>query len=211
MVSSAESVRYDQEASKVGKLLPAGPRLVVIGSTSFWHAESEATCDRLGQLLAALPGLVLITGGVEGVGEAVGRSFFQTRRAAGLEPSVFHVLPAGSEAWDYGATYFAGADMSERREILARLARVYLAVEGGPGTAHEAAVAHARGAVVVPVGRLGGHAAALHAQAQRPAAIEEQTWAVLGSLAAGPEAAAGAACRAVRSCLEHLGEPLAKV
>lgn len=206
MFSSAESVRYDHEASRVEKHLPAGPRLVVIGSTSFWHAESEATCDRLGQLLAALPGLVLITGGVEGVGEAVGRRFFQTRRAAGLEPSVFHVLPEGSEVWDYGTTYFAGADMSERREILGRLARVYLAVEGGPGTAHEAKVARARGAVVVPVGHLGGHAAALYAQSQRPAVIEEHTWAVLGSLTAGPEATAVAACRAVQSCLKHSAE-----
>lgn len=41
-------------------------------------------------------------------------------------------------------TLFAGSDMAERREILARLSPLYLAVEGGPGTVHEGRVAIAR-------------------------------------------------------------------
>jgi predicted Rossmann-fold nucleotide-binding protein len=192
---------FDQEAARVGAALPRGPRLCIVGSTSFWHGESEATCGHIGRLLADIRGLVLITGGVEGVGEAVGRGYFRAAREAGLEPRVFHVLPDGEEAWDYGETHFAGAEMSERREVLARLAGVYLMVEGGPGTVHEAEVAAARGAVILPVGRSGGHAGGLYPRTSRPAAVDEMTWAVLGSPAATPEAAAVAAVRAVKACL----------
>ena len=113
-------------------LLPPGPRLAVLGSTDFWHADSERTCTEIGRLLAGIPGLVLLTGGVEGIGEAVGASFFQTRRDAGQEPLVFHVLPEGEPSWDYGETLIAGADMTERREILGRLSGVFVMVEGGP-------------------------------------------------------------------------------
>ena len=69
--------RFDREARRLGALFPAGPRLVVIGSTDFWHRDSERTCTHVGRLLTDIPDLVLITGGVEGIGEATGRSFFQ--------------------------------------------------------------------------------------------------------------------------------------
>src|SRR5262249_46785841 len=120
---------------------------------------------------------------------------------AGLEPRIYHVLPEGEPEWDYGETFFAGADMAERREVLARLAEVYLAIEGGPGTVHEARVAAARHAIVIPVGRSGGHAAELYAQMPRPAAVDETTWAMLGAREATAEQAAEAAVRAVRGCL----------
>jgi predicted Rossmann-fold nucleotide-binding protein len=92
--------RFDQVARGIVGLLPEGPRIVVIGSTDFWHPESEQTCIRIGRLLAGLPGLVLITGGVEGVGEATGRSFFRARSVSGQESRVYHVLPNGEEEWD---------------------------------------------------------------------------------------------------------------
>src|SRR5579872_4370461 len=107
---------FDQLAEQLAAIFPSGPRLVVIGSTDFWHQESERTCTHLGRLLADILDLVLITGGVEGVGEAVGRSFYQARCALGRKPRVYHVLPHGEEAWDYGQTRFAGSDMRERRE-----------------------------------------------------------------------------------------------
>src|SRR3954447_23409512 len=101
--------RYDQEAQRLQALFPNGPRVVVIGSTSFWHGDSERTCAQIGGLLAGVSGLVLITGGVEGVGEPTGRSFFQARRESGQEPRVYHVLPYGEPEWDYGQTFFAGS------------------------------------------------------------------------------------------------------
>jgi SLOG cluster4 family len=200
-VAAADRPHFDREARRLETLLPHGPRIAVLGSTDFWHAESERTCCEIGRLLAGIPGLVLLTGGVQGIGEAVGRDFFQTRRHAGEPPCIYHVLPEGEEAWDYGETLFAGADMTERREVLGRLSRVFLMVEGGPGAGHEAGVAIAEGALVIPVGRSGGYAATLHARMSRPATIDAVMWVVLGSSASTPEETARAAVRAVQSCL----------
>jgi SLOG cluster4 family len=94
-VVTANAAQFDREARRLDALLPRGPRVAVLGSTDFWHADSERTCSDIGRLLAGISGLVLLTGGVEGIGEAVGRSFFQTRHASGQEPCVFHVLPEG--------------------------------------------------------------------------------------------------------------------
>jgi hypothetical protein len=119
---------FDHEVQRVDALLPRGPRLAVIGSSSLWHADSELTCSHLGRLLATIPDLVLLTGGVEGVGETTGRSFFQARCASAQEPRVYHVLPTGEAVWDYGETLFAGTDMRERREVLGRLSNLYVAI-----------------------------------------------------------------------------------
>jgi hypothetical protein len=144
---------------------------------------------------------VLLTGGVEGIGEAVGRSFCQARRDAGQEPRVYHVLPEGEPAWDYGETLFAGSDMTERREVLGRLSALFLLVEGGPRSGHEVDVATSRGAAVIPVGRSGGYAATLYDRAGRPLAIDAGTWAVLGSSESTPEETARAALRAAQALL----------
>jgi hypothetical protein len=193
--------RFDYEALQLESRLPTGPRVAVLGSTDFWHNESERTCSEIGRLLAAIPDLLLITGGVEGIGEAIGRSFFQARRQGGKEARVYHVLPNNEEAWDYGETYFAGSDMTERREILGRLSRLFLIVEGGPRTLHEVEVAFSRNAAIIPVGRSGGQAAELYARLPRPAAIDESTWSVLGAKGSTPEETALAVVRAVQSCL----------
>jgi hypothetical protein len=193
--------RYEQDARRLDALLPRGPRVAVLGSTNFWHADSERTCAEIGRLLAGVPGLTLLTGGVEGIGEAVGRSFFQARRDAGQEPRVYHVLPAGEPAWDYGETFLAGADMTERREVLGRLSALFVMVEGGPRAGHEAEVAAAHGAVVIPVGRSGGYAAALYGRVSRPPTIDADTWAVLGASGSTPEETGRAVLRAVGVCL----------
>jgi hypothetical protein len=197
--------RYEQVARRLDALLPHGPRVAVLGSTDFWHADSERTCTEIGRLLAGIPGLILLTGGVEGIGEAVGRSFFQARRSAGQELRVYHVLPEGEPAWDYGETLFAGADMTERREVLGRLYALFVMVEGGPRAAHEADVATAQGAVILPVGRSGGYAATLYGRVSRPPAIDADTWAVLGASESTPEDTGRAVLRAVQVCLGGVG------
>jgi predicted Rossmann-fold nucleotide-binding protein len=197
--------QHEREVQQLEALLPKGPRLAVIGSSDFWHGDSEATCAHVGQLLAGIPTLVLVTGGVEGIGEAIGRSFFATRRAAGQEPCVYHVLPRGEPAWDYGETLLAGDDMTGRREVLGRLAPLFLALEGGPGVKHEAEVAAAHHASIIPVGRSGGFAAELYARTPRPQAVDEQTWEVLGSATATPEETARAVVRAVEAILRTEG------
>ena len=132
------------------------PKLAVIGSTSFWGDTSEAICKATGRYLAKIDNLVMLTGGVSGIPEAVSRSFSTDR--------VFHVQPLGCLPWDYGHNLYGGVGYGERREILARMARVYLLLEGGPGSEHEARRALEMGAVVIPVGRTGGFAEDLYAE-----------------------------------------------
>jgi hypothetical protein len=202
MTTERQGDVFDREAQSVSASLPDGRRLGIIGSTSFWHADSQATCNLLGELLAELDGLLLLTGGVEGVGEAVGRSFHAARTKQAVSAPVVHVLPHGYPPWDYGTTVFAGADMAERREIFATLAGLYIAVEGGPGTAHEASVALGRQALVVPVGRSGGHAGILYGEIAPPAIASGAAWRTLGSPRASPLRVARAVVEVVASWLQ---------
>lgn len=170
---------FNEQATNLTAQLPPAPRIAVIGSTSFWHPDSELTCQLIGARLAQIDRLILLTGGVPGVGETVGRSFFEA--CVSGEQRTFHVLPAGCVPWDYGVTLFAGRTMEERREILGRMAPIYLVIEGGPGTAHEHQVASKQGAVIIPVGRTEGHAGAIYPHTAKPPAAAQTDWNALGS------------------------------
>lgn len=183
----------DDIARRTLALLPAGRLVGILGSTECHDQDSAATCERLGECLADLGSIVLLTGGVPGIGEAVGRAFDRARRRGGRESDVFHILPHGFAAPDYGHTLHAGFSMHERREILARMSDLYVVIEGGPGTEHEARVAAERGALVLPVGRSGGHARVLQSRSVRPEPVPETTW----SLLADPSASAGAVAEAI--------------
>ena len=202
-MGAEELVGFDGEATALLAKLPTGPALVVIGSTSFYHKESPATCAATGKLLATIENLALITGGMSGIGEGVGRSFFEARKRTAVAPDVFHVLPRGCPGWDYGVTMFAGSDMSERREILGRLSHLYLAIEGGPGTVHEAQVALSRGAVIIAVGRSGGHAGDLYPKLVRPDIASEKNWSILGNPEGKPEQVAQAVYETVMTGLKE--------
>ena len=84
-------------------------KIAVIGSTSFWGDTSEAICKATGRYLAKIDNLVMLTGGVSGIPEAVSRSFSTDR--------VFHVQPFGCLPWDYGHNLYGGVGYGERREI----------------------------------------------------------------------------------------------
>lgn len=187
-------MEYEPETARVLSKIPAGHKVVIIGSSSFWGQESEEICWQVGAKFANISGLALITGGVAGVGEAVGRSFHASCSQAGEPSNVFHLLPAGSEAWDYGTTLFAGSNMMERREVLGRLARTYVAIEGGPGTLHEASIASQHGAIVIPVGRAGGISAELHNSTVWPEASQSRNWELIASAHASVERVAAAVC-----------------
>jgi hypothetical protein len=113
-------IREELVLRELGAQIPEGVRVAVIGSTSFWHSDTDRTCSGIGEGLANLDGLVLLTGGVSGVGESIGRAFATSCRTLGRSARVIHVLPRGCSAWDYGKTVFAGENMRERREILGR-------------------------------------------------------------------------------------------
>jgi hypothetical protein len=82
---------------------------------------------------------------------------------------------------------FAGTDMLERREVLGRIGKIYLAIEGGPGTKHEASVAVSNGAIVVPVGRSGGFSGELYSKMTRPGWLTMDDWESLGSNNSSPD------------------------
>lgn len=189
-MSRTTSNNFDEQAANLTTQLPPGPCVAVIGSTSFWHPDSEAACHLIGAQLAQIDPLLLLTGGVAGVGEAVGRSFFEA--CNGGEQRTFHVLPAGCVPWDYGVTLFAGRDMEERREVLGRMAPIYLVIEGGPGTAHEHQVASKRAATIIPIGRTEGHAGSIYPHTPKPTTAAQSDWDALAS-ANPPEIAAAVA------------------
>ena len=197
-----KSNAFDELAANLTAQLPPAPRIAVIGSTSFWHPDSEATCQLIGAQLAQLNPLLLLTGGVPGVGEAVGRSFFAACGSA--EQRTFHVLPADSAAWDYGVTLFGGRTMAERRKVLGRMSPIYLVIEGGPGTAHEHQVASKRGATIVPVGRTGGHAGTIYPRTTKPTAAAPADWEALGS--AEPAEIATAVASIMRAVIAAEGD-----
>ena len=155
-------------------------RVAIIGSTSFWGVTTEAICNATGKQLATLENLALLTGGVAGIPEAVSRSFWRECDRKNRSAPVYHIQPEGLEAWEYGTNLYAGKNLSERREILARVASVYVLMEGGPGAKQEATVAMESGAVVIPVGITGGFAGELYQQMSRPYYIPSELWQRLG-------------------------------
>lgn len=189
---------YDQIAANLLTEITPGIRLAVIGSQSFHSHISQSICEAAGKELANIDQLVLLTGGVTGIGETVGRSFYRARKQLGRLPQVFHVLPEGYQPWDYGLTLFGGFSLSDRRAILAGMASLYLAIEGGPGAEEEANHAMAKGAKIVPVGSTGGFAQELYQSVRCPPNIDPQIWKILGCAESSPPEVAVAIAQIVK-------------
>jgi predicted Rossmann-fold nucleotide-binding protein len=190
---------FDVEANSIRAQLPAGPRVVVIGSTSFHHQDSFKFCELIAAELAQRPDLVAVTGGVAGVGQVFAVTFAATRALASHPEKLFHLLPRFMGACRTGVTLQAGADFFDRREILGRLGDVYLMIEGGPGTEHEAQTAAAHGFAVIPLARTEGASAPYYKQLTARRAHESSDWALLAD-----EASAAAATRLIGAALSHL-------
>jgi hypothetical protein len=200
-------VRLDEEVAAVDAVIPLGPRLVVVGSTSFWGADSRQLCQRLAAELARIPALLALTGGMDGVGVTFGAGFAAARRDLKLPEHLFHLLPRGSGPVSSGVTVGAGVSYYERREILGRVGHVYLVVEGGPGTEHEVAVATSRGAPVIPLGRSGGHAGELHPRLACPPWALPADWAILADADAPLEQVTATVGRLVQAATSSRAEP----
>lgn len=201
--------QYDAEAQKVVAAITLGPRLVVIGSTSFWGHDSHQLCEAIATELAGLAGLVALTGGMSGVGLTFGRAFATARRAAGHPENLFHLLPRGVGPCDSGVTLWAGIDFHDRRELLGRVGHAYLVIEGGPGTGHEAAVAAGRGVPLIPLGRTGGHAGDLHPQICCPPGAPKADWDLLADADASHGQVVAAVGRLVRLAVARNAESVA--
>ena len=172
--------RLNTEAAGLSAVIALGPRLVVIGSTSFLGVDSRELCQAIAAELATIAPLVAFTGGMDGVGLTFGKSFAAVRQATGLPENLYHLLPRGLGPCDCGVTLDAGIDFYDRREILGRVGHAYLVIEGGPGTEHERNVASGRGMPLIPLGRSGGHAGDLYAQLSCPPWASATEWALVG-------------------------------
>lgn len=174
------STQFDEITDRLHELLP--PRhLGVLGSASCVHPGTEAACVAIGERLASIDSLAIVTGGRGGVGQSLSGSVFQTRVANHEDPHVYHLLPDGYPRPAVGDALYVGSNMIERREILGRVAKVYLVIEGGPGTEYEAGVALSKGASVVPVARFGGYSLELFGTMSAPPRVATHDWSLLAA------------------------------
>ena len=197
----------DAETRRVSAVITPGPRLVVLGSGSFWGSDSRPLCEAIATDLAAIEVAVAVTGGRNGVGLTFGRAFAAARRAAGYPENLFHLLPHGTGPCENGVTVAAGRGAIERREVLGRIGHACLVIEGGAGTEYEAAVATGCGVPVIPLGRTGGHAGELHRRTRCPAGFTPADWNLLADTRAPHEQVVAAVGRLVRRGLAQHAEP----
>lgn len=189
-------------------------RLAVLGSLSFSNPNTEGICRAIGQKLVPFQDLILITGGVSGIPEAVSRSLWCHRKQASTGgSSIYHIQPQGFDPWDYGENLIAGKTMEERRYILAQLAPVYLLLEGGLGAEQEAQMALKCGALLIPVGCSGGAARSLFDQFNAIAMEslpepQQQAWRSLNTYADNPEDIATAVITLVQGTMQTKERPL---
>jgi len=178
-----------QSVESILSNLPKKKRVGIIGSTSFYSKQGPPICKEIGKTLAQREDIILLTGGMTGAPEAVGREFHQTRLNAKLESHVYHILPVTEKKWDYGTTLLYGRSFEHRREILGRLCAVFLVIEGGPGTAHEAQVAKDSGAILIPIPCTGGVASGMFGAPHMPMppSVQEGDWELLGDVKADPQ------------------------
>lgn len=193
--------RLAKEATSVVASIAAGPRFVVIGSTSFWGNDSHELCEMIAEELALIEPLVAITGGMDGVGITFGKSFSIARSHASFSENLFHLLPYRSRPCNCGKTLEAGVDFDERREILCRVGQVYLVIEGGPGTEHEASVASTLKILVIPLGRTGGYAGDMYSKLACPNWASNSDWELLGSANASHQEVVHGVRRLVQAAL----------
>ncbi|BBO32168.1 hypothetical protein [Lacipirellula parvula] len=195
--------RIESELERALVRLAAGPRLAVIGSTEFWDAGSPALCEAIAGELAAIEPLVALTGGMNGVGQTFAEAYETARKANGLPVNLYHLLPHGTLLQRSGTTLGAGEDFNQRREVLGRAAQIYLVIEGGPGTEHEAAVATAHGAALIPVGRSGGAAGDIYPLLEPLPEAAPDDWRLLGERDVLYTSTAAAVGRIVRTLLQR--------
>ncbi|XP_067135835.1 uncharacterized protein [Centruroides vittatus] len=172
----------------------------VTGNTKFYNAKTENICHAIGQELATLKFLTLVTGGFYGVCEAVGRSFCEDREVIGEKPGrVFHILPKhddkdfslkGRQNVDgtfqkvpYGQTFFIGDSMQERVSVVASVFDICIVIEGGPRVANEIQEFVWNDQIVIPVISTGGAASGKFGISKRilevPPGVNEEDWLIL--------------------------------
>ena len=205
--------------SRLTNDLPPGKHVYISGSTVFYSSCGKEICEELGRQLAQDPEITLITGGFFGVGETVGRSFFDERTRLQKPHGVCHVIAERDdqdkshqtrqradrtfEPVPYGDTLFYGDSVRQREMLTPRVIDLCILVEGGPGAAFEAQQFTWNGNRVIPIkvtgGAAGGSFNVPPAILIRPPGIAESDWSLLGDKTAMPTEIASAVVRIVQT------------
>lgn len=200
------------------KNVPEGKLVYVSGGTKFFSKCGEAICQEIGKELAKDEGIVLITGGFFGVGETIGRSFFEERERMEAPHGVCHVVAVRDEQdkttqtrqnpdrtflkVPYGDTLFFGNSVRQREMLTPRVVDLCILIEGGPGAAFEAQQFVWNGNRVIPIRVTGGAAGGLFNVPStifiRPPSVSESDWSILGDESVSPSEIGAAVSRIVR-------------
>jgi len=161
-----------------------GPRICILGGTTFNEPESEEICRSLAMKLKLRikdceSEVSVITGGNAGVQQAFTEAWEGGEGSEKVQ--LYHLLPRGQRSgFSVGADLEAGSSSDVRREVMGGVGDFYITIEGGPGVAAEARLAVARNAVVVPFKRTGGASCGLFSFPEeglrRPACVSFEQW-----------------------------------
>ena len=204
--------------SELNEKLPEGKHVYISGGTKFYSKCGEAVCKEIGKALARDEEVILITGGFYGVGETIGRSFFEERKCIDKPHGVYHIIPERDEQdkstqtrqnpnrtfppVPYGETLFFGSSVRQRETLTPRVIDLCILVEGGPGAAFEAQQFVWNGNCVIPIRVTGGAAGGFFnvpsSILMRPPGVSESDWSVLGDENASPSEIASAVVRIVK-------------
>ena len=214
--------------SDLNKKLPKGDHVYISGGTMFFSKQGEAISKEIGRHLAGEEDIVLVTGGFYGIGETVGRSFFDERTRLDRPHGVCHVVavrddndkssqtrqnPDGTfQSLPYGDTLFSGSSVRQREMLTPRVVDLCVLIEGGPGAAFEAQQFVWNSHTVIPIRVTGGAAGGSFnippAIFIRPPNVAESDWATLGDEAATPSQIGSAVVRIVRSLTKRQEVPV---
>ncbi|XP_064603291.1 uncharacterized protein LOC135468797 isoform X2 [Liolophura sinensis] len=211
--------RLMQFVQRVWKQIPREYCVYISGGTKFHNSSTEMICRAIGQSLAKLERVTLVTGGFYGVMESVSRGFYEETQRIWKNHKVWHILPERDptnmskkalqnrdgtfKALSFGKTMFCGSSVRERETIVARAFDICVLVEGGPGSAHEAEQFAWSDRIVIPIRATGGAAGGLFGVPQKifkvPQCVSEDDWTILSQKTCSPTEIGNAVSRIISS------------
>ncbi|KAJ8317747.1 hypothetical protein KUTeg_005651 [Tegillarca granosa] len=209
------------EVKHLKKSLSVEDAVYIAGSTVFHSERSYEICRKIGQHLATLDSISVVTGGFYGVGETVGKAFYEETQKLWKKHKVWHILPEQDSSdrrkqarqnldgtfrvIDYGKTLFYGDCVRERETIAARVFDICILIEGGPGAAHEAEEFTWNDHIVIPVkctgGAAGGEFNVPKKIFETPQSVSENDWSILFDETVTPDTI-GQAVKRIVECLQ---------
>uniref|UniRef100_A0A1I8F2B3 TIR domain-containing protein n=1 Tax=Macrostomum lignano TaxID=282301 RepID=A0A1I8F2B3_9PLAT len=184
--------------------LPTWLTMLLEGSNSVQAPGQQVlrlVCKALGEALAQLDWVGLVTGGGPGADQIVSRQFSDSRRQNGQSEDTWHLLhdSGGDKSSStsaaaapkspnttppqFGKSLVCGDSAAERLQIAAHLCSLCLLIEGGTKSVEEADQFMWHDKVVLPLKCLGGAAASYYGESERrfevPPGVSQKLWSKL--------------------------------